>query len=228
VSFDFAALIEQKDAILTGLLNTAWLSLSSAVLALVLGLVVAVGKKSSIPIVSWLLSAYIQFFRNTPLLIQIYFFYKGLPNLGIVLSPMMCGILALSLQTGAYLAEIFRSGIESIPREQFEGGLSLGFSRMQTYLTIILPQAMGVILPPVGNQMVGLVKNSSLVAFITVPDLFFMVFSGAAEHFQYLEFFTLGIALYMLLTLIVSGLFIFMERQISYVRRMQESEAQYA
>lgn len=222
MAFDLSVLVSQKEAILQGLLNTLAISLVSALFAVLLGLLAATGRKSGIKPLEWLLYGYIQFFRNTPLLVQIYFFYKGLPHLGVVLSPAVCAILALSLQTGAYLAEIFRTGIESIHREQFEGGLSLGFSRVQTYLIVILPQALGIILPPLGNQMVSLMKNSALAAFITVPDLFFVIFKGGAEHFQYLEFFTLGIVLYMAMALGISGFFALLEHRISCTRYSQD------
>lgn len=222
--FDVTVLLAKQDAIWDGVLHTMSISAVAAVLAMVLGFLVAVGQKTAILPLRWLLTAYVQVFRNTPLLVQLYFFYKGLPHLGVTFSPIMCGILALSLQTAAYMAEIIRAGIEAVPREQMEGGLSLGFSRFETYLGIVVPQALGVILPPMGNQVVGLVKNSSLVAFITVPDLFFVIFEGAAEHFEYLAFFTLGIVLYMALTLLVSGLFLLLERCIPFVRVMQEAK----
>jgi His/Glu/Gln/Arg/opine family amino acid ABC transporter permease subunit len=223
MDFNISTILAQQQALQHGVLTTVGVSMTSAALALLLGLVVSLGQKIGFPPVRWLLQGYVQFFRNTPLLVQIYFFYKGLPAMGITLSPVACGILALSLQTGAYMAEIIRTGIESIPREQFEGGLSLGFSPLRTFLTVILPQAVGIILPPVGNQIVGLVKNSSLVAFITVPDLFFVVFKGAADHFQYLEFFTVGIVLYMALTLSVSGFFLLLESQVPLFRRIRET-----
>lgn len=222
MSFDLTVVMENRQAILDGLLTTVTISAVSTVLSLLLGLFVAIGRKVAFVPLQWLLQGYIQFFRNTPLLVQIYFFYKALPPLGLTLSPFTCGILALSLQTGAYVAEIFRTGIESIPREQYEGGISLGFTPFRTFLTVILPQAIGIILPPVGNQVVGLVKNSSLVAFITVPDLFFVVFKGGADHFQYLEFFTVGIVLYMLLTLLVSALFLVLEKCFPFIRRTRE------
>jgi His/Glu/Gln/Arg/opine family amino acid ABC transporter permease subunit len=221
MAFDFSTLLAQQDALIAGVFTTIKISMASVVLAIALGFIVSLGRKTTFTPLHWLLAGYVQFFRNTPLLVQIYFFYKGLPAFGVTLSPMNCGILALSLQTGAYMAEIFRTGIESIPREQFEGGLSLGFSPFRTFITVILPQAIGIILPPVGNQIVGLIKNSSLVAFITVPDLFFVVFKGAADHFQYLEFFTAGILLYMGLTLAVSGFFILLENRLPLLQRVR-------
>lgn len=223
MSFEIAVLIEQQDAIRQGLLTTLAISMVSTILAIILGVLVAIGRKLPLPPLRWILQSYVQVLRNTPLLVQLYLFYKGLPHLGLILSPIICGILALSLQTSAYMAEIFRAGIESIPREQYEGGRSLGFSRRQTYLTVIFPQALGVILPPLGNQVVGLVKNSSLVAFITVPDLFFVLFKGGADEFRYLEFFTLGILLYMSLTLCVSLLFNVLERKIPFIKHSREA-----
>ncbi|MCA9799112.1 MAG: amino acid ABC transporter permease [Cyanobacteria bacterium HKST-UBA04] len=199
--FDFSALVEQRHAIASGVATTMSLSLSSVVISLVAGLLVALGQRSGIRLLDYLLGAYIQLFRNTPLLIQIYFFYKALPFAGIYLDPFLCGMLALSLQTTAYMAEIYRSGFEAVPKAQVESGLALGMTRVQTNLTIILPQAIGIIMPPLGNQIIGVIKNSSLVAFITVADLFFVVYEQSVTHFRYLEFFTVGILLYMAMTI---------------------------
>ncbi len=222
MNFDIQVLIEQRQAILEGLLTTLGITAMSTVLALGLGMLLALGRFTTRPVVRWPIEGYIQFFRNTPLLVQLYIFYKALPAFGIVIAPLGCGILALSLQTSAYMAEIYRAGLESIPREQYESGRSLGFSRWQTFRTVILPQALGIILPPAGNQIVGLAKNSSLVAFITVPDLFYVIFTGGAQTFRYLEFFTLGILLYMALTLLITLLFSVLEKALPLSWRNRE------
>lgn len=210
-AFELSVLIENMPAILLGVLTTCFISFVSAGIAVLIGLLVAIFRRTTSAWAVWGFEAYVQFFRNTPLLIQMFFFYKGLPNMGIVLSPLSCGVLALSLQSGAYMAEIFRTGIDAVPREQYEGGISLGLSKLETYLRIVLPQAIAVILPLMGNQVVGLIKNSSLVAFITVPDLFFIIYQGSASEFRYLEYFSLGVVIYMGLTLAVTGLFRWLE-----------------
>jgi len=198
--------------ILSGIETTLMISIISAVLATAIGILTAMGTKTAWKPLALMGKTYVELFRNTPLLIQLFFFYKGLPYFGIVLSPIVCGMLALSLQSGAYLCEIFRAGLETIPREQMDSGLSLGFSKWQTYFSIMLPQALPVVIPPMGNQMISLLKNSSLVAFITVPDLFFVIYSQSAAHFEYLTFFTMGIFIYVLLNLGITQLFRMVEK----------------
>jgi His/Glu/Gln/Arg/opine family amino acid ABC transporter permease subunit len=222
MDFDISVLLDQRQLIAQGVGYTLAISLVSILLAMLMGLLVAFGQLNFTPLLQWGMKAYVQFFRNTPLLIQIYFFYKGLPNLGVNWPPEVCGVVALFLQSGAYMAEIFRTGVESIPKEQVESALSLGFSRLQTFVQVIIPQAVRIILPPLGNQCVAVIKNSSLVAFITVPDLFYVVFNGGAEHFRYLEFFLAGIVVYMILTLMATGLFRLLEYQLS--RRERQSQ----
>jgi polar amino acid transport system permease protein len=152
-----------------------------------------------------LATAYVELFRNTPLLIQLYLYYRGLQSIGITLEPEVCGILALSLYTGAYLTEVFRSGIQSIPSQQMDGALALGLNRIQAYLQVLLPQSLRIILPPLGNQLISLTKNSSLVAFITVQDLFLVVYKGAVDEFRPAPYFLEGALIYMSIALFISA-----------------------
>lgn len=194
-----------QQAFLEGLLTTLRLSSMSAVLALTLGFCMAFAKVSLKPWLNWPATVYVELFRNTPLLIQLYLYYRGLQSLGLILSPETCGILALSLYTGAYLTEVFRSGLLAIPVQQTEAGLSLGLNRFKVYWFILLPQAFRLILPAIGNQLISLVKNSSLVAFITVNDLFLVIYKGAVDHFQPVEYFVEGAAIYLGVSLAISG-----------------------
>ncbi len=194
-----------QQTFLEGLLTTLRLSAVSAALALTLGFFMAFAKVSSQPWLKWPATAYVELFRNTPLLIQLYLAYRGLQSIGLILSPETCGILALSLYTGAYLTEVFRSGLLAIPAQQTEAGLSLGLGRFNVYRLILLPQAFRLILPALGNQLISLVKNSSLVAFITVSDLFLVIYKGAVDHFQPVEYFMEGAAIYLGVSLAISG-----------------------
>lgn len=145
----------------------------------------------------WALQAGVQIIRNTPLIIQLLFLYKGLPYWHIVLSPWLCAVVGLTVYTAAFMSEIMRGTMETIPKSQWESGRSLGLSRVQTFWQILFPQALPAMLPALGNQAVSLIKNSCLVAFITVSDLFFIVFHQGATQFQYVPFFTIGLLLYM-------------------------------
>ncbi len=193
-------------AFLQGLQTTLSLSFIAILFALLLGFIGAYGRMSNHKLIRSLATAYVELFRNTPLLIQLYLYYRGLQSIGILLSPETCGILALSLYTGAYLTEVFRSGLLSIPPQQLDAGLSLGLSRFHTYRLILIPQALPTILPPLGNQLINLVKNSSLVAFITVSDLFSVIYKGAVEEFRPIEYFLVGATLYLFISLTLSAL----------------------
>jgi polar amino acid transport system permease protein len=188
-----------RQAFLSGLLMTLWISALSAVLALGIGLVMSFGRLSPNRWVRGAVSVYVEGFRNTPLLLQLYALYRGLPELGITLSPEMCGILGLGLYTGAYVTEIFRTGLVAIPPTQQESGLALGMSRFAVFWMILLPQAIRLVLPPLTSQLISMVKNSSLLFYITVEELFQVVYRGAVDQFQPLEYFIVGAVIYMAL-----------------------------
>jgi len=148
--------------------------------------------------------AYVEVIRNTPLLIQLYFIYKSLPDFGVSIPPVWCGITALSIYTGAFISEVLRAGINSVACEQYNASISLGLSKFQTFRHIIMPQALRIIIPPLGSQFINIVKNSSLVSFISVTDLFYRIYKGAVDDFRFFEFFITGAILYMMLTGIIA------------------------
>ncbi len=150
---------------------TLGFALAAMVLGLPLGLVVALLRLYAPAPVRQLAGLYVSFIRGTPLLVQIFVVYYGLPSVGIVFNPYQGGILALTLNAAAYLSETIRAAIQSVPRGQHEAAYSLGLSRRQTMQTIILPQAARVALPSLGNSLIGLVKDTSLVSVITVVEL---------------------------------------------------------
>lgn len=212
---DFLIDRDVQESFLQGLRTTLRITSVSAVFSLIIGFILAFARVSASRWLCWPAAAYVETFRNTPLLIQLYIFYRGLQSLGVILAPETCGVLALSLYTGAYLTEVFRSGLLAIPREQTDAGLSLGFSRFSVYRMILIPQAIRMILPSVGNQLVSLAKNSSLVAFITVNDLFYVVYKGAVDYFMPLEYFLEGALLYLTVSLAISGIVRAVETMIS-------------
>lgn len=197
--FDWQVIIDAFPQLIIGIKLTIFISIISSCLALIIGTFAALLRISSNKWLKKTGTCYVEFFRNTPLLIQIYIYYRGLPNIGINLDPITCGILGLSLYTGAYITEVVRSGIQAIAKEQFEASRALGFSPFQTMYLIIFPQAIRIIIPPLGNQFISLTKNSSLVSFITVTDIFYTIYKGSVDDFRYLEFFIVGCLLYMCL-----------------------------
>ncbi|MEW5821967.1 MAG: amino acid ABC transporter permease [Cyanobacteriota bacterium] len=203
-NFDWQVIVDATPLLIDGFKITVFISLISSIIALVVGTSAALARLSKNKVINAIGTGYVEFFRNTPLLVQIYLYYRGLPNIGIELDPITCGILALSIYTGSYITEVVRAGIQSIAREQFEAARALGLSPLQTMQLIILPQAIRIIIPPLGNQFINLTKNSSLVSFITVTDVTYVVYQGSVDEFRFFEFFVIGCLIYMVLVGIIS------------------------
>ena len=169
--FNWEVLKECLPFLFQGTLITLELALICLVTAMILGLVVAVIKVAHIPVVSWIMSAYINVFRGTPLLVQIIIIFYALPDLGINLDRFPAALVALTLNSGAFIAEVFRGGIESIPRGQYEAAQSLGLNYIQTMRKVVLPQALKRSMPALTNSFVALLKDTSLVSTIGVVEL---------------------------------------------------------
>jgi polar amino acid transport system permease protein len=190
VSFDLSwDFIRRKIWLLLsiGLVTTLYISAASIVFASILALAGAMAKLSSNGIAIGIANFYTSFFRGIPLLMQIYIIYLGLPQLGVVIDAIPAGIVALSLCYGAYMTEIFRSGIESVPVGQWEAARALGFKRGAILTRIILPQAMRVIIPPTGNQFIAMLKDSSLVSVIGVWELMYLARTEGQSEFRHIE-----------------------------------------
>ncbi|NOZ72753.1 MAG: ABC transporter permease subunit [Chloroflexi bacterium] len=181
---------------------TVFVSLVSIVLAVVLALLGALGRLSKSPVANGISGFYISLIRGTPLLVQVYIWYLGLPRLGIVLQPVTAGILALGVNYGAYMTEIFRAGIQAIGIGQYEAAEALGMSRVQAYRRIILPQAFRIVIPPIGNQFIAMMKDSSLVSLMSVWELSYRAQKVGRQYFRSLETFIIAAAFYWVLTVI--------------------------
>lgn len=169
--FNFRIIFEYLPLFLTGLKSTFLISIISLMLALVTGTIACACRISGIKIIKYPAIAYIEIIRSTPLLVQIYFLYFGLPTLGVKIPEIQTGILALMLNSGAYIAEIIRAGINSVDPGQLEAGVSSGLNYVQRMRFIILPQALGVTVPPLLGQSIVLVKDSALLSLISVMEL---------------------------------------------------------
>lgn len=190
VSFDLSfPFIRRKLWILfsIGLVNTIVISAASILAASVLALAGALMRLSGDGLAKGLVGFYTSFFRGVPLLMQIYILYLGLPQLGIVIDAVPSGIIALSLCYGAYMTEIFRAGIEAVPKGQWEAARALGFTHSQTLARIVLPQALPVIIPPTGNQFISMLKDSSLVSVIGVWELMYLARTEGQTEFRHIE-----------------------------------------
>ncbi|MEE9335642.1 MAG: amino acid ABC transporter permease [Granulosicoccaceae bacterium] len=170
-----------------GVFTTLYISAISITLASIVAVLGAVAKLSSNGFAFAIASFYTSFFRGLPLLMQVYLIYLGLPQLGYVIDAVPAGILALTLCYGAYMTEIFRAGIQSINKGQWEASRSMGFKFGLTMRRIILPQAMPLIIPPTGNQFIAMLKDSSLVSVIGVWELMFLARTLGNKDFKHME-----------------------------------------
>src|SRR3954462_7098581 len=166
-------MIQFLPSLLQGALLTVTVSLLAFCLAMMFGLATGIARMSRLLPLRMVAAVYIQFIRGTPLLLQLFFIYYVLPYGGIVLSPFVSGVLGLTLNYTAYMAEVFRAGIQAIPKGQWEAGASVGMSRRLMLRRIILPQALRIVTPAIGNFFVSIFKDSALVSVITMRDLMF-------------------------------------------------------
>ena len=171
--YPFKVIVEHWEDIAYGLVVTIEVSLLAMILSITLGVILGVARVLPSRPVRTCAGAYVEFFRNIPPLVHLFFFFFGLPRLGIVMSPLMCGVLGLAMYHAGYVAEILRAGIEIVGRNQMEAGRALGFSFLGAMRHAVLPQAVWVVLPPLGNLYVSLFKTSALVATIGVTDLMY-------------------------------------------------------
>jgi polar amino acid transport system permease protein len=186
-----------------GLLTTLYISAVSICLATVLALAGAIAKLSSNGIAQGIAHFYTSLFRGLPLLMQIYMIYLGLPQLGYVIDAVPTGIAALSLCYGAYMTEIFRAGIESIPKGQWEAARALGLRPASVMSRIILPQSMRVIIPPTGNQFISMLKDSSLVSVVGVWELMYLARTQGQTEFRHIEMMVTASLIYWLLSMLL-------------------------
>ena len=186
--------------ILGGAVTTLWLTLAAIAGGLVVGCALALARLSSRPWLSKPAHFYIWVFRGTPLLVQLIIIYKGLPQLGIKLSVVESGLLGLILNEAAYLAEIVRGGIQSIPVGQTNAARAVGFTGAQTMRYIVLPQAMRLIIPTLGNSINGLLKTTSITSVISMEELLRRTQVLIQEKFMVLELFLVAALYYLLMT----------------------------
>lgn len=205
MDFDWRIIIEYVPFLLKGTLLTIELSVASILLGVIFGLFIGLGKTMKNKLLAFPFKLYITLFRGTPLILQIFII-----NFGVVpaflgkTNGILAGILALSLNSGAYVAEIFRAGIESIDRGQMEGARSLGMTNAQAMRYVILPQAFKRMIPPLGNEFIVLLKDSSLVSVIAVPELMYYGKAMGGQYFKVWEPYLSTAVIYLILTIVLS------------------------
>lgn len=208
---DFSFLEVYRESFTKGFLTTLSISVTALILSLGIGIIIALMRFSRAGVLEWVGTAYVEFFRNTPLVIQVFFFYFGLASVGINLSKFTVGSLGLAIYTGAFVAEAIRAGIQSIDRGQMEAARSSGFTYVQAMRYVILPQALKVVIPPIGNQFLNLVKNSSVLAIIAGGDLMYAADEAAVEY-DVIPIYLVIAILYLVLTIPISIGIHFLER----------------
>lgn len=185
------------------------------VVACVGGLVFAIAKRSAIGWVRRPVVGFTEFVRSTPLLVQLYFLYFVLPRFGLTLSPFVSGVVGLGLHYSCYTAEAYRAGIESVPRGQWEAAVALNYRRLDLYRRVILPQAIPPVVPPLGNYLVAMFKDTPMLAAITVVELMYTANLIASEKFLYVEPMTVVGGLYLVMSLITAALLRGLERRLA-------------
>lgn len=183
--FKWQALFQDWHVFAEGFGYTVLASILSLALALALGIVFGVLGTTHNKLLKAINRVYVEFIQNTPLVIQVFFVYNGLPHLGVMIPVLTVGVLAVGIYHGAYIAEVVRAGIQSIHRGQMEAALAQGFSFWEAMRYVILPQAARVVLPPLTNQAVSLIKNTSVLAMVAGGDLMYRADSWSADNIYY-------------------------------------------
>ena len=195
--------------------TTLWISMTSLLLGIVGGLLLALGQEARFRPVRFLAWVYLWLFRGTPVLLQIIFAFNVLPSFGLILPGPACAVLALGLHEAAYMAEIMRSGLGAVGAGQRDAARALGMSERRTMRLVVVPQALRVVIPPIGNQFIGMLKLSSLVSVIGVRELVLAAEQSASGTFRYLETLSAAAVYYLGFTTVLMAVQHWLERRLT-------------
>lgn len=212
--FDPTLAQESVTVLLAGLWITVQLTILCGLSSLVLGIFVALARMSRFRLLRLVVSGYVQLMRATPLLIQLIYIYYALPFIGLRFSPMLAAYVGLTLNVSAYLAEVYRSGIEAVPRGQQDAAAALGMRPSTIMARVVLPQAVRMVIPALGNYMVSLFKDTSLAAVITVQELLFAGQIVAARTYDYFTIYTMVFLFYLIVGYPAIRLVIYLEKRV--------------
>jgi ectoine/hydroxyectoine ABC transporter permease protein EhuD len=221
--FDFEGSVEYLPELLRGALVSVELTFCVMLISLVFGLIIALMRLSRPRLTRTISTIYVEVVRGTPCLLQLFYIYFVLPAFGIRFDPFMAGVIGLSVNYSAYLSEVYRAGIIAVPRGQLEAAHALGMSRAKMMRLIILPQAIRVVVPPLGNYFISLFKDTSLVSIVTVKELMFTGQIIAATNFQYFTIFTIIGIIYLSLSYPGSLFVSYLERRMKVGYRRKPS-----
>ncbi len=201
-----------------GILRTFQVTVLAIVFSLIVGLITGLGRISRIAIINKIATIYVEVIRGIPLLVQLFYIYYALGKI-VRVPRLSAAVIAMTVCYGAYLGEIFRAGIQAVPKGQMEAALAVGMSRTQAMRRIILPQTFKIVLPPIGNEFIALLKDSSLVSILAVSDLLRRGREFASWTFFYFETYTIVAIIYLIMTLFFSKLVALMEDRLNQRER---------
>lgn len=213
--FFFVLMLRYMPFLLEGAVTTILISVTSMTFAVILGLLVALGRLSRLRLLRYVLAAYVDIWRNVPLIVQLLVIYFSLPQLGISLPGFWAGVLGLSLNVGAYLSEVFRAAIGSVDSGQRDAGLSIGMSRVTIYQRVILPQALRVAMPTIGGYFIALLKDSALVSYIAVNELLRNGTIIISNTFKSMEIYLMVAMIYFIISFISARIVAYIERSLT-------------
>lgn len=214
VSSTGAFIISILPILLTGLKVTIEATILGFILALILGLIFALLRTAPLRVISWPTAFVIEFLRDTPLLIQLYFLYYVLPDYGVVMSAFITGLLGLGLQYSAYTSEVYRAGLEAIPRGQWEAARALNLTTLRTYVDVVVPQAIPRIVPALANYLISIIKDTPILSAVTVLEILNVASIIGDRTFRYMIPLTLVGVIFLILTLISSAGVRFLESRL--------------
>lgn len=213
--FFFVLMPRYMPFLLEGAVTTILITVTSMTFAVILGLLVALGRLSRLRLLRYVLATYVDIWRNVPLIVQLLVIYFSLPQLGISLPGFWAGVLGLSLNVGAYLSEVFRAAIGSVDSGQRDAGLSIGMSRVTIYQRVILPQALRVAMPTIGGYFIALLKDSALVSYIAVNELLRNGTIIISNTFKSMEIYLMVAMIYFIISFISARIVAYIERSLT-------------
>lgn len=198
-----------------GLLITLEVTVFASLVAYVVGLVLALLRRSPFAVVRWVVWAFVEFVRSTPLIVQVFFMFFVLPNIGITLDPVPTGVITIGLHYATYTAEVYRAGIEAVPVGQWEAATALSLPRGRVWFAVILPQAIPRVLPALGNYSISLLKETPILLTIGVLDIVGAAYQEGSENFRYVEPITIAGVLFLVVSYSASLLVRRLERRVA-------------
>lgn len=194
---------------------TVWATVMSFLIAVVLGLVLMLLRTSSRKWIAWPAGEFIEFIRGTPLLVQIFFLFFLLPDVGLTLPPLTTGIIAIGIYNSALCAEVYRAGVEAVPRGQWEAATALNLSTYRTYRDIIIPQSLPPVVPALGNYLIAIFKETPLLSFVAVAEIMQVSKLIGSEYYRFTEAVTVAGVFFLVMSLVAAAMVRMVERYVN-------------